>query len=260
MTLSESDARHLIHLLGETAMMSREFSRQKRHLMNGLCELIHADSWVWALGCQMKAQKAQVFVSFVHGGFSEQGFSDYLEAVEHPDMIPVASRFAESIEVSDSQTTMRRDEIDTLGISYDGILGELWEQANIGPLMLSGRPIDKNSVSTVGIYRRLGSPPFTDREKFITNLVLSEVSWLHFSGWPEDKGATTPKLFPRQRVVLNLLCEGLGRKQIAAALSLSENTVSGYAKDIYRHFSVNSHAELMRKFSLGVITAPQFGE
>ena len=80
------------------------------------------------------------------------------------------------------------------------------------------------------------------------HIVLSEVTWLHLSGWPEDYGADVPKLYPRQRVVLNLLLDGMGRKQIASQMGITENTVSGYAKDVYRHFGVNSHVDLMRKF------------
>lgn len=60
-------------------------------------------------------------------------------------------------------------------------------------------------------------------------------------------------LSPRQRVVLNLLLEGMGRKQIAHQLKIAENTVSGYIKEIYRHFSVNSHAQLVRR----MLTADQ---
>ena len=48
--------------------------------------------------------------------------------------------------------------------------------------------------------------------------------------------------------LLNLLLDGRDRKQIADQMGISENTVSGYAKDVYRHFDVNSHVELMRKF------------
>ena len=34
-------------------------------------------------------------------------------------------------------------------------------------------------------------------------------------------------------------------------LEITENTVAGYQKGIYRHFQVNSHAMLMRRFQLG---------
>lgn len=248
MNLSENDARSLIRLLGECAALRDGFNRQKNYLMQGLCNLVNADSWVWALGCQVEPAKPQIFVNFIHDGFTAQGFADYLEAVEHPKMVPIASRFAEIMKIQNSHTTLRREDIDEAGLSYVGEVGALWEKADIGPLMLSASPIDGSSVSMIGLYRRLGKPNFTERERLITDVVLSEVDWLHLSDWPEDKGASVPNLFPRQRVVLNLLLEGLARKEIADQLNISLNTVSGYIKDIYRYFGVNSHVELMKKF------------
>jgi len=141
-----------------------------------------------------------------------------------------------------------REEIDPKGLAYRPGPRELWEKANIGPVMLSGYPLDAKSLSAIAIYRRLGAMPFTAREKQIAHLILEEVPWLHMTGWPEDRGATVPRLSPRQRMVLNLLLDGKGRKQIAANLEISENTVSGYCKEVYRYFSVNSQAELMHKF------------
>ena len=60
-----------------------------------------------------------------------------------------------------------------------------------------------------------------------------------------------PRLTPRARVVLNMLLDGRSRKGIAGHLGIRENTVAGYQKDIYRHFQVNSHAALMRRFQTG---------
>jgi len=246
--LSDFDARSVVRLLGEVAALEGDFSARKRFLMEGLCELIDADSCIWALGCQMEPQKPQVFVNFIHNGFTEQTFADYLKAVEHPDMVQIASKFASTLAERGKHTTMIRDEIDEEGLSYLGEVGQRWRGAGIGSLMLSAYPVDQGSVSMVGLYRHIESEPFTEREKYIADLLLSEVPWLHLSGWPEDRAVVVPKLSPRKRIVLNLLLESLSRKQIAGQLELSEHTVSGYIKEIYRHFGVSSHAELMKKF------------
>ncbi len=75
--------------------------------------------------------------------------------------------------------------------------------------------------------------------------------WLHEQGWPDDRGTTVPQLSPRQRITLNLLLEGQSRKEIADQLGISINTVAGYVKDVYKHFHVQSHAELMGRFLHG---------
>lgn len=73
----------------------------------------------------------------------------------------------------------------------------------------------------------------------MAHIVLSEVPWLHEHGWPEGRGATVPNLsLARRQLVLNLLLEVRSRKPIASALSISENTVATYQKDIYGHFGV----------------------
>ena len=44
------------------------------------------------------------------------------------------------------------------------------------------------------------------------------------------------------------LMSGLDRKSIAAHLGISANTVAGYAREVYRHFGVNSQPQLIRRF------------
>ncbi len=105
--------------------------------------------------------------------------------------------------------------------------------------------------SGIGIYRRFGRPDFTDREIRITHIILKEVPWLHEQGWPEDRGATVHQLARRQRMALNLLIAGQGRKQIADHMKISVNTVHEYIKDIYDFFGVHSQAELMSRFYEG---------
>ncbi len=248
MNLSENDARSIIRLLGETAMINGSFSDRKFFLMKGLCSLIDADYWAWALGCQMEPMKPQVFVSFIHGGFSDSNFANFIAAVEHPGLIPVVTLFTETMKKNNTHTTMRRDEMDHLGLSYQGSVGESWEKANIGSSMMSAHPLEDGSASTIGLYRRIGAPKFSDRDKHIAHLILSEVPWLHLAGWPDDKGSSVPKLYPRQRVVMNLLLDVMSRKAIADHMNIKENTVAGYTKDIYRHFKVHSQVELLRKF------------
>jgi DNA-binding CsgD family transcriptional regulator len=93
-----------------------------------------------------------------------------------------------------------------------------------------------------------GATVHSEQGKQIAHIILSEVPWLHLADWPEDRGAKVPTLFPKQRIVFNLLLDGRDRKTIAAHMAISENTVAGYARDIYRHFGVNSQPRLIRRF------------
>jgi DNA-binding CsgD family transcriptional regulator len=150
-----------------------------------------------------------------------------------------------------SQVTLLREEIDPSADFAASGAYPLWLEADIAPLILSARPVTEKCMSAIGIYRRPDQPLFNERESRIAHILLSEVSWLHATGWPEDFGARVPTLSPRCRLVLNLLLEGHSRKMVADKLEISIHTVSGYVKEIYRTFGVQSHAELLRRFSGG---------
>ena len=250
-SLPESDVRELVRLLGETAAFDADHSGKKRFLMDGLCRLVDADAWVWALMCQPGNGQPQVYVNLVHAGFCETRFARLLQALEHPEMSWVAQSFFEELALKGTQITRTRQQIipdeDFLKTEAAG----RWREADIGPVLMSTRPLPENSGSSIAIYRRAAQSHFTERDCRIAHIVLTEVPWLHEMGWPEDRGATVPRLYPQQRIVLNLLLDGLDRKSIAEHLGISIHTVSGYCKEIYRHFEVNSQAALMARFYQG---------
>ncbi len=250
-SLPESDVRAIVSLLGEVAASRKDHAGMKRQLMDGLCDLVNADAWIWALGCQMEGGKQPVYTSFLHGGFSEERFAKYCTAIEHPDMNWLSEPILRELQSRKSHLTRLRQQMDRENLFLKADVFRLWSAADIAQIILSLRPLQGDSVGCMALYRSKDKPLFNERESLLAHIVLSEVPWLHDLGWPVDRGATVPRLSPRLRLVLNLLLDGLSRKQISAHLAISENTVSGYQKEIYRHFRVNSHAELMRKFQQG---------
>lgn len=256
--ISEADARAMIRLLGEVTALQGGHQEKKRCLMDGLCQLIGGNAWIWTLGCGMdKSGGKQILVGGLHGGFKEARFARLLEAIDHPDMPRATGAFWAEVLCSQRHITRPRHEIDPQGVVAAGPARALWERADIGSLIISAKPLDAGTLSGATIYRRVRDPDFMPREVKIAHIMLHEVPWLHLLGWPEDRGATVPELHPRQRLVLNLLTDGLTRKVIADHLGLSEHTVNGYAKDVFRHFGVHSQAELMRKFLGGEAASSQ---
>lgn len=243
----------MVRLLGNTAAVDGGHAAKKQFLMDGLCELIGVNAWAWVLGCQIAPGKQQVYAGWLHGGFDDDRYAKLLSAVEHPSMGKVVEPYFTELKKTGRHLTRSRDELDPEDLAMQDGTRELWQAADVGSLILSYFPLDENSMSCVALYRRLKDPAFTEREKNIAHIILDEVPWLHMSGWPDDRGAEVPKLYPRQRMVMNLLLDGKDRKQIASLMEITENTVSGYIKDVYRHFGVNSHVELMHKFLHGHI-------
>lgn len=73
--------------------------------------------------------------------------------------------------------------------------------------------------------------------------VLERVAAALDSTMPAPPTPANGQLTPRQREVVDLLCEGLSNKLIARKLNLSENTVRRHVQDILNHFQVDSRAE-----------------
>lgn len=249
--LEDADARGIVRLLGEVATSQDGLTARKTRLMDGLCALTGADAWAWSLGCGLKAGKQPTYLAMSHGGFDEERFARLICAAGHPDMARQSALLLREMQKRRSHLTRRHQQfLDENEYRNSGIYPLMCE-ADIGPFLASLRPIDEDSVSTIVLYRRLGRPDFTERESRIAHIVLTEVPGLHAHGWPEDRGATVPRLTPRARTVLNMLLDGRARKEIARHLGIRENTVAGYQKAIYRRFQVNSHAALMRRFHVG---------
>lgn len=248
-TLAESDVRAMVRLVAEVASLGLCHLAARRYLMEGLKNLIDADCWVWSLG-YLESEKPPVYVSLQHAGFNEDRFTQFLQAVEHPAMTELTAPFiAEVMKTPRMQVTMLRQEFDPGSRLSSTAADVFWRAADIHPVMLSAHPLDECCVSMIGVYRRLDQPLFSERERQIAHILMTEVPWLHANGWPQDFGVETPSLPRSRRLVLNLLLEGHGRKQVADKLGLSLHTISGYIKDIFRTFKVHSHAELMRRFS-----------
>lgn len=113
-------------------------------------------------------------VSVMHGGLDERRYADLLQALEHPEMGPAVEAFYAAIADSGLHKTMLRDEVDPEGRAYQSGPNELWEKADIGPVMLSGFPLDAKSLSAIAIYRRLGAAHFTERDPAIGIVVVSD--------------------------------------------------------------------------------------
>jgi two-component system response regulator DevR len=69
---------------------------------------------------------------------------------------------------------------------------------------------------------------------------------------PEGRTAADSPLTAQQQGILRLLADGRSTREIAAQLTLSENTVKGYIQEIFRRLDVNNRvAAVMRASRAG---------
>ena len=248
--ICENDVRAMVRLLGDVIAAPGEITLKRRMLMDGLCTLVGATSWAWCMA-EFDPDKPPSFIGFEHGGFDEERFGRYVKAMNHPEHGPITKQ--SSIELQEKGTHLTRTlrQIDPEMIFEASEIGAAWAEADIGALILSQRPMKAGGVSGVAVYRAVGEPQFDAREARIVHIILSEVPWLHFNAFPNKASQEITRLQPRHRTILNLLGDGWNRKKIAAHLGISENTVHGYVKEIFKHFGVHSQSELIARFTKG---------
>ena len=209
--IEEMDMRAIVRLLGETAALPGGMMGKRCYLLDGLCDLSGAHEWRWELFRLGKDGSPEGCLGFLRR---------HLHA---PFVVPPA--WPEGNE----------KDVDRRHLPF--FLTD-------ARLIISRRTPIPAIESRIALCRAEQDLPFTDREIQLASLVLEEIPWLH---WQDSKPKTSKlKLPPREQFIFDLLLLGLGRKDIAARLGISEGTVAGYIRNLYRSFGVKSQAALMR--------------
>ena len=250
-TLPETDVRHLVRILGEVAAMKPDPDARRIYLMNELAALLGTDTWVWGVAPLLDPGKQPVYLYHHTAGFDQNRMSRFLAAVEHPDCGEMTGPLAQAMISAGSQVTRNIEQIVSRERFANSPANPLWKAADIGPILITLRPVPGYGISCIGFYRPVGAPMFSERDSRIAHITLSEVPLLHEAGMPHASSRTLPKLPPRCRLIINQLVHGMSRKDIASHLGLSENTIHGYVKIIFKHFAVHTQSELITRFTCG---------
>lgn len=249
--ITEDDFRAVVRILADIASMDGTPDEKRRYLMTEIGILIGSDIWLWGLCPFIEPGKQPVYLFQNLGGMDDERASKLVMAIEHPDSGAMTAPIAKAMIESGGHVTRLRQQIIPDERFLSSPAYPFWEAANVGPLVLSLRPIEGYGAAVIAFYRPVSAPPFTPRESRIAHIVLSEVGWLHREGMPHTASGTVPVLPPRCRLILHQLLVGRTRKEIAADLGISPHTVNDYLKQIYAHFGVHSQAQLIARFRSG---------
>ena len=246
--IEEKDFLKVVRLFNRVLEFEGSRGQQKTYMMNELSQLVGAKFWFWALGEHVTEDDRQKFIGVLNGGFEGERLARFFEVFEHKDSGKPAAHFYAVAQKSREQVTMLEHEIDPeRKLAQLPEVLERWNLTGIGSTILSARYLDDRSVSMVGFYREQGDSPFTEMEKKIIHTILSEVVFLHRSGWPEEM-AVPKGMYPRLLTVSNLLINGRSPQHVADLLGLARGTIDKYTHEIYTILGVQSQVELMRKF------------
>ena len=97
----------------------------------------------------------------------------------------------------------------------------------------------------ITVFRALGERDFSPREQRLLNFFHAELGPLIGRALVSATEPSPVKLSPRLRQTLAYLLEGDSEKHVASHLGLSQATTHEYVTALYRHFGVQSRAQLM---------------
>ena len=229
--ITESDTRAIVKILADIAILNDQPISKKRLLLEQLANYINADHWMSALRIQKSVDDAPNFVGLLHSGFTPEQLARLAESAVHPSTKAIDSPHAMALADKNIQhLTLRLEDFDQQGLWPGSPAAELAKQADVGTFLSSTRKLygdgdGEIKSSMMVFYRSPGNPCFSERERRIAHIVLTEVNWLHTDVWPpEFLFEKTSDLPPRYLVLLSLLVHGNSRQKIAEAMSLSINT------------------------------------
>jgi DNA-binding CsgD family transcriptional regulator len=122
---------------------------------------------------------------------------------------------------------------------------ELRRPARIDDCIYTGRLLQDQRGDGLGVFRAWGDPSFTEEDRELTRLFHVEV--LSRFALPQH-GLEVVRLSPRERQMLAALLSGQRRKEIAADLGLSLNTVDTYVRSLYQRLGVSGLPELYERY------------
>jgi DNA-binding CsgD family transcriptional regulator len=255
LTLTEDEVRGVVRLLAEALTPDDGRAAKVGRVMDGLCGMVGAEGWVWVRS-RLDDLREPINIDYLYGGGLEPLHMARL-AERMLNVLGPGSEFGalgERFAAHDAFSVTRPQLTDDRRWREDPSMVAV-RASGLDEVMYSWFPLpdgDRGVVWSGGwFYRTPGGAPFDPRACRIAHLVMAECGVLHAEGLDLSQEPKLKSLTHKQRLVLNQLVDGSGVKQIALHLQLSPHTVNDHVKAIYRHFNVQSRAELMRRFIVG---------
>ncbi len=252
--IPQEDTLAIINLLGETAGLDADLITRKRFLMAGLGRLIGSDGWLWSMTRADLVKGQPVSAGVIYDDLTESQFAGWVEASQiaklpPPEDLPLSQELQKG-----KHFTRTRDQLvpDEKWYSHPTI--EKYRlQRGIDDFLYSIYPLGEQGdcCSAIGLFRKVGRPKFSSRQRRIVHILLGSVPWLHEAGFPNAPARELLQLTPRKRMVLVHLLNGKRRSEIAKLLSISEESVKTHTSEILHHFGTRDQVALMSRFLSG---------
>ena len=243
--LRVQDVRDAYRLIGECRDIGSDPALWHRRMFEGLRELIGAPHATGGEGRWRRPHHAVEPISAYDSGMEPKTRALYM-AYMHANG-PMADPIYRAIQrlpgrlVTRTRRQLVADAVWYRSVSYEyrrlnGVDGEITSVCQVS---------DDGGISTVALQRARGERDFSAREQRLLSFFHGEVGGLIGRSLISATEPTPAGLSPRLRQTLACLLEGDSEKQVAARLGLSSATAHQYVTALYRHFRVQSRAQLL---------------
>jgi DNA-binding CsgD family transcriptional regulator len=249
------DVRAAFRLIGECVELGGDPTMWRTRLYEGLCKLTGAVAAIGGESDGFFGQESFRLLHMVRTGLSAADWRthDRFMAIKGYESLDTATqRFCEKLHPqmtgSHEQLYARQEWLQS------ALFNEFFRATGFDDRLLSfvaapgesGR--QKSAWNGITLYRMVGDPLFTARERRLVHLVHREVQPLLGTRLATCSDRAIRPLSPRLRQVLDLVLLGQSEKEIAQQCGLAKSTVHEYATALYRRYGVRGRVELMALF------------
>lgn len=223
---------------------------ERRRLTIGvLCDVLDADAGHWSWGRGNPTTSTIAPLAFVDVGFTIEQRAALFQHALHPETIRTfQSRLMPTLAERSPVGVTRRDVLPDDEWKASSHWGDYVARTGLDSWAHAIHYHSDDTWCCVHLVRKTGRDEFGPEAARLLEQAVKNVDWLRVGAVESVPAETFLGLTPRRRTVMAMLLDGLSRKEIAAQLGISEETVGDHLTAIYEHFGVRTAGELAARF------------
>src|SRR5262245_60277397 len=244
--LRVQDVHDAYRLIGDCRDLGSDPALWNRRMLEGLCRLVGAPAATGGEGQWIRANRVVESISAFDAGFDSRAHERYM--AYHREVGPGGDPIFRALQRVPGRHVVRsRRQLVSDFTWYRSVTwNEYHRPVNIDDQLTSVFQISNDGTfSVIALPRGRGEREFSPREHRVLSFFHGELGRLVGRSLVSDTEPHPDELSPRLRQTLVWLLEGDSEKQVASRLGLSEATTHQYVTALYRHFGVQSRAQLM---------------
>jgi DNA-binding CsgD family transcriptional regulator len=244
--LRAQDVRDAYRLIGECRDLGSDPALWHQRMLEGLCRLVGVPVAVGGEGRWKRPHPPGEVISAFDVGLDSRGHELYL--AYHRDLGPAGDPIFLALQRLRGRHVVgtRRQLVSDVTWYGSAAWYDYRRLIHIDDQLTSVyQVVDGDAISVIALHRQVRERAFSPRQQQLLTFFHAELARLIRRSLVSAAEPRPDTLAPRLRQTLACLLEGDSEKQVAWRLGLSPATTHEYVTALYRHFGVQSRAQLM---------------